>query len=151
MSESINNKNSKDLFRNIIEAIRTTLDINMVKQKIVKAVGKALNADRCFILEYDKINDKFLNVSEEYLSTSTIPSYVGIDLNENIPRFTSEFKKGKHLLFNQTKALLDGQEFDLNDDCFDAEKKAIEYYKVYSALVFPIYYLNDFLGDLILH
>lgn len=151
MSRANKNKEGEDLFRIVVEAIRSSLDIKIVKQKLVDIVGKALSADRCFILEYDKTNDNFLKVSEEYLSTSAIPSYVGIDLNENIPMFALEFKKGKSLLFNQTKALLNGLEIDLNDDYFEAEKNAIEYYKVYSALVFPIYYLDDFLGDLILH
>lgn len=145
------NKKREDLFRIIVETIRSSLDIKTVKQRIVEVIGEALKADRCFILEYDKAKDKFLKVSEEYLSSNEMLAYTGTDLNENIPKLASEFKKGKSLLLNKSKALLNGQEFDLNDGSFEAEKNAIQYYKVYSVLVFPIYYLNDFLGDLVLH
>lgn len=142
---------NENLFKIVVESTRSSLDIKIVKQKIVNVVGKALNADRCFILEYDNVNDKFLKVSEEYLSSNDILAYAGTDLNVNIPKFASEFKKGKSLLLSKTKTLLGGQKFDLNDGSFEAEKIAIEYYKVNSALVFPIYYFDDFLGDLVLH
>lgn len=142
---------NENLFKVVVESTRSSLDIRIVKQKIVDVVGKALNADRCFILEYDKINDKFLKINEEYLSTSEIPSYIDIDLNDNIPKFALEFKKGKTFLLNKSKAFLNGEEIDLDDGSFEAEKIAIEYFKVDSALVFPIYYIDDFLGDLVLH
>lgn len=139
------------VYKNVVETIRDTLDIKDVKQKIVEVVGSYLNADRCFIFEYDKAKDIFLRVGEEYKSSPDILGYIGTDISENIPKFASEFKKGKSLLLNQEQTLLDGQEFDLNDGSFEAEKIAIEKYKVYSALVFPLYYHKNFLGDLVIH
>lgn len=141
----------QNVYKNVVETIRDTLDIKDVKQKIVEVVGSYLNADRCFILEYDNAKDCFLKVVEEYRSSPDILGYIGTDINENIPKFASEFKKGKSLILSQEQALLDGKEFDLNDGSFEAEKIAIEKYKVYAALVFPLYYLEDFLGDLVIH
>lgn len=140
---------NQNLYRDIVETIRSTIDIDEVKQNIVNFVGKALNADRCFILEYDKTKEKFLKPNKEYLSSKDMRSYIDVDLNENIPHLIAEFKKGKSLILNQEKALLGDEEIDLNDGSFEAEKIAIEEYEVYSALVFPIYHFDIFLGDLI--
>lgn len=47
-----NEKNTarrETLLRNIFEAMRSSLDINVIKNTIVEETGKALNADRCII------------------------------------------------------------------------------------------------------
>lgn len=139
------------LLRNIIETIRSSIDIEKTKQVIIDALGKALQADRCFIMEYDKANDRFKEHSEEYLSSANQKSYIGDNLNDNIPNFVKEFKKGKTLLLNQSSAKFDGQTIDLEDGTFGSEKNAIEKYKVYSAVVLPIIYSGEFLGDIVLH
>ncbi len=139
------------LLRNVAEAIRNSLDVNETKKRIVNNIGKALNADRCFIMEYNQKLDNFLIVDEEYLSSSEVISYKGVDLNEHIPHFAVELKKGKRLIINENRFLIDDESFDIDDEQLVAEKAAIEKYKAYSALVFPISYKNEFLGDLVLH
>ncbi|MFA7659455.1 MAG: PocR ligand-binding domain-containing protein [Candidatus Gastranaerophilaceae bacterium] len=139
------------LIRSITEAIRNSLDVDETKQKIVGTIGKALNADRCFIMEYDKTRDKFLIIDEEYLSSDNVLSYKGVNLNENIPHLTEEFKKGKSLIMNKERVQLGEEKIDFNEGSFEVEKKAIEKYKVRSALVFPLYYSGEFLGSLGLH
>lgn len=139
------------LLKNITETIRNSLDFEKTKKEIVDIIGKTLKADRCFILEYNKANDKILIVNEEYLSSEDILSYKGTDLNEQIPSLVKEFKKGKRLIINAEGSLLDGNEVDFENGDFEDVKKAIDKYKVNSALVFPLFYADEFLGDLVLH
>lgn len=139
------------LLRNVTNAIRNSLDIDVTKKQIVDIIGKTLKADRCFILEYNKENDKILIVNEEYLSSNDIISYKGVDLNEHIPSLVAEFKKGKCLIINESGSTLDGKRVDFEHDDFGDVKSAIEKYNVNSALVFPLFYAREFLGDLVLH
>lgn len=139
------------LLRNVSEAIRSTLDIKQTKKSIVDIIGETLKADRCFILEYNKSSDKILIINEEYLSSDSILSYKGVDLNEHIPSIVAEFKKGKRLVINEEGAILNGEKIDFKNEKFEDVRNAIEKYKVNSALVFPLFYSDEFLGDLVLH
>lgn len=139
------------LLRSITETIRSSLNIDETKKRIINIIGKTLKADRCFILEYNKVNDKFLIINEEYLSSDNIISYKGIDVNNNIPNLACEFKKGRRLIFNANRFQLDDENLDINSGQFEVEKEAIGKYKVYSSLVFPIFHKDEFLGDLVLH
>lgn len=103
MYVSIKNDERENLFRVIVEAIRSTLNIDVVKKAIVDVIGKTINADRCFIMEYDKIKDEFLTVNYEYLSSKNVLPYKGVNINENIPNAISEFKKGKILILTKKK------------------------------------------------
>lgn len=132
-----------------MEAAKNSSDINKAKKNTVEIIGKALNADRCFIMEYDAEAEKFLKVSEEYLSSSDLKSYLNIDLNAHAPNFAIDLKKGKTLIYNQISAQIDGRYIDLSNRAFKTEKKSIEEFEVYSAVVVPIFYVNDFLGDIV--
>ena len=142
---------NEHLFKVVVEATRSSLDVNKTKKTIIEVIGKALNADRCFIMEYDKTNDRFKESQDEYSSSPNMRSYVGVDLNEHIPNFVSEFKKGKRLIFNASRTQFDDYIVNLDDGSFEKEKITIEAYKVYSAVVFPIFYGDEFLGDLVVH
>lgn len=135
----------------VVEAVRSSLDIKETKEEIISVIGKYLKADRCFIMEYDKQNDRFKETTEEYASSPNIKSYLGVDLNFHIPHFIKEFKNGKTLIFNQDHIKINNEDVDLNGGSFEAEKLAIEEYKVYSAVVFPIFYADEFLGELVIH
>lgn len=139
------------LLRSITETIRSSLNFDETKKIIVDIIGKTAKADRCFIMEYNKTSDKFLIVNEEYLSSDNILSYKGVDLNEHIPSMVAEFKKGKRLIINEGGSTLNGEKIDLQNKMFEDVIKAIETYKVNSVLVFPLFYSDEFLGDLVLH
>ncbi|MDD3435809.1 MAG: PocR ligand-binding domain-containing protein, partial [Candidatus Gastranaerophilales bacterium] len=141
----------ENLLRTISEEIRNSLDIDKTKKSIVEVIGKTLKADRCFIMEYNKLHDKFMIINEEYLSSDELRSYKGVDLNINIPNLAKGLKQGKRLIINSNRFLLGDEKLDVNSGQFDREKEDIEKYKVYSALAFPIFYKNEFFGDLVLH
>lgn len=134
------------LLRKTFETMRSSLDINDIKATIVTEVCKALNADRCFIMEYDKTKGEFLVVSDEYLASPDIPSYKGTDVNKDTPHFVHALKQGKHVIINNKEICLDG---DIQE--FEAEKETLDRYRVTSALAFPFYYSDELLGAMAVH
>lgn len=145
------NAQREALLRNMVETIRSNIDIEKTKQVIIQTIGKALNADRCFIMEFDKQNDRFIEHKEEYSSSANLKSCAGMDLNHDLPNLVGKFKKGKSLIYNQPICNIDGEKIDLNNELFEAERQVVEEYKIYSGVVFPIFHADDFFGDLVLN
>lgn len=64
------------LLRKITDVIRSSLDINEIKNIFVTEVGKKFGADRCFIGEFDPHEYRFLPIKAEYLSSSDVRSSI---------------------------------------------------------------------------
>lgn len=140
-------KNIKDdLYRTITETIRSSLDIEETKKKIINIVGETLHPDRCFIVEYDKINDEFLVIDDEYLSSENIKGYKGIDINKTVPNFAALLKKGKPIIINNKEFC-----FDTNNKNFDIERTVVDNQTFMSALAFPLFYLDKLQGIIVIH
>jgi hypothetical protein len=88
--KSIYNYSEKEnigkLLRNTINLIRNSLDINEIKKHILNEVGKAFEADRCFIRILDREKGILLPVDKhsEYLSSPDIQSIVGLDPDKEL-------------------------------------------------------------------
>jgi len=134
------------LYREITETIRSTLEISDIKQLIVNSVGSLLDTDRCFIMEYNQIIDDFLPVEFEYLSSSRIKSYKGIDVNVDVPEFALLLKQGQQIVINHKDVWINGVKKPA-----DTEKEAIDRHDVKSAFSVPLYYGNELLGALAVH
>lgn len=136
----------EQLYQNIAESIRVSLNVNEIKDKMVNLIGKTLDADRCFFMEYDKETDKFLIVEHEYISSAKVTKYAGADVNIDVPNFISEFKKGHNLLIDNKKVFIDGKSQN-----YDSEKATIERVEVISAYGVPLIYDNNLHGVLGIH
>lgn len=136
----------ESIYRHIIDTIRRSIDIDQTKQIIVDIIGKTLCADRCFITEYDKANDKFLIIEDEYVSSEDILKYEGTNVNDDVPNFMEEFKKGNYLVVDNKQIFINGIPQN-----FDIETETIEKVNVTSAYGLPLYYNNELLGVLGLH
>jgi len=134
------------LYRHVMETIKSTLDIDETKTQIVNIIGRSLSADRCFIMEYDKTNDNFFVIHDEYLSSDKVQPYKGTDVNKDVPNFVAALKKGKNVIINNKEICM-----DMDTKEFDNEQEAIERLSVTAAFAFPLYYFNDFLGALAIH
>lgn len=141
--ELIKKNQREDLYKNATGTIRSSLDIDQTKQKIVTIIGKTFGADRCFIAEYDKLGDKVLPIKDEYLSSKTILSYKGVDINEIAPDFIKLIKDGNSIIVNNKKI----QTKDTNKS-FHKEKKIIKGYKDYSSYTFPLRHSGELIGGL---
>lgn len=144
--ELLKKAQNEKLYRNIVETIRETLDINEMKQKIINIVGKTLDADRCFITEYDKAKNAFLIVEEEYVSSDNIEKYLYRNVNVEVPNFVEEIKNGNYLVINNKEIFINGVKQE-----YEAEREAIEKYGVNSAYAIPLFYQQELLGLLAIH
>lgn len=134
------------LLRKITESIRTTLDLNEMKNNIVSEIGKIFNADRCAIMQYDKINQKFLSIDKysQYISTAEIESHVGRNLEEQ------ELNVFKDLYLNKKNELIlpdIDNEININSRILEIFKSL----KIKSNFTVLITHGDDFLGVLYLN
>lgn len=144
---TVKNKADKELLlRQIIETIRSSLDIDETKQQIVNIIGKTLKADRCMVIEYDKKSDQMSVIKDEYLSSDNILAFKGVDINNLFPNFIKPIKQGKTLLINNNEIFMDAEEQN-----FDIERQTLQKYNITSSFVVPLFYFDEFLGALVIH
>lgn len=134
------------LLRNIIETVRSTLDINKMKKQIVTEVGKAFNAERCVIQQFNLKVNKFDIIDEfsEYVSSDNLKSYVGIDIEKpGLKFFRDMFAKGEEMLVPDWQEHLDKiEEVDMKT------KEWIKSLDIKSDYVFPIVFGGQLLASL---
>lgn len=151
-TKTIEQADRENFLKTIIESVITTLNIDDAESKIIELIGQRFRADRCFIMEYNKTDNKFLTITNEYRSSEDIASYKGVNLNENIPVLVANFKEGKSLVFDKQEFKINETEnISIHNSNFIAEKKTITNLEVNSALVLPLKYSEELLGDLVLH
>lgn len=133
----------ESLLRKIFETMRSSLDVNIIKNKIVAEVGKALNADICFIMTYEPANDYFfVDEHSEYLSSTKEKSFVGVNSNDiKFKWFMDLFKNNKEVLIGNAEEFL--VKYNLHDT---PEEDFLKEYNIKSGYGVPLYYANSLLG-----
>lgn len=136
----------ESLLRKIFETIRGSLDLNIVKNTIVTEVGKALNADRCFLWGYDKSTGGFMvDQSSEYRSSDDVVSLIGINSkDQNINWLTDFYKLGNEVLFNNVDQFI--KENNLEGSSVE---QYFQKYNTKSNYSIPIINSGELLGSLI--
>lgn len=86
-----------ELLKKIIEYLRSSLDINEIKNNLVIEVGKAFNADRCFIRTFNTEFDSFnpVDVHSEYLKSPDVKSLINYQFNDEFNNFLNKQYKNK--------------------------------------------------------
>lgn len=134
------------LLRKIIETSRNYQDISNIKKQITELVGSFLNADRCYITEYNAKEEKFNIIKEEYLSSEDVMKYSNVNINESFPNFIKLIKKFSPVIVNN------GELVNITDDIdISIEKQKMEEYKIKSSMALPLSYNNKLLGILVVH
>ncbi len=144
--ELLKKTKKEKMYKDITEAARKSLEISQTKKAIVDIVCKTLNADRCFITDYDKENEKFLPVADEFLSTKELPSFIGFDRNSQAPVISEILKSGKPVIIKNKNIIVDS-----DDKSIKNEKIFLDKFNINSAYAMPIFYENEFLGVLSIH
>ncbi len=95
--------NREILLRKITETIRQTLDVNETKKTIVTEVGKALNADIAYIVEYEPETNtpKMVDDYSEYRVDESVKSLIGYDFSGAQLEFLLSFHKQNKLVYMQ--------------------------------------------------
>lgn len=130
--------------RKIIETVRSSLDLNEIKQGIVNEVGKAFNADRCYFRNYDRLNDTIYPPKPEYLSSPDIKSMLNIQSpQESFTYFIDAVKNRKNKFYP-----LIASEESLNAPAYEAYSKE---FGILADYAIPIVDRQDELIWLVLH
>lgn len=136
----------ESLLRNIFETMRSSLDVNTIKNKIVTELGKALNMDICFIMTY-KPQENYFDIDEhsEYLSSPEEKSFVGA--NSEAPEFRffmNSFKNNLEVDFANV------EEYIIKNNLQNTpEEGFLKACNIKSSYNVPVYYANTLLGFII--
>lgn len=138
----------ESLLRNIYETMRSSLDINVIKQTMVNEIGMALNADLCFILKYNKEDDHFsVDEYSEYKSSSDVIGRIGYDTTDiKVKWIIDSFRNNLESNFSNSEDFI--IEHGLQDNPI---ADFIRECKIKSGYHFPIYYANNLFGYLIIN
>lgn len=136
------------LLRKLIETIRSSLDLYEMKQKIVEELGKALDADRCYLRSFDMDSEMFLAPDVEYLSSDDIKS-----LKNVVPD-----QEGLRYFFDQVKSQDGIYPVEVTEDFIiehQAQNKALDRYfkqsEIKSDFAMPVWSKKGELIFLVLH
>lgn len=134
------------LIRKIVETVRSSLELNTIKNTIVNEVGKALNADRCFLWGYDKSEDFFIvDQFSEHRSSDDVKSLIGINSkDQKIEWLTDLYKINKEVIFNNVKQFI--KENNLGGTPIEQYFKK---YNIKASYSIPIFNSDEMLGVLI--
>lgn len=137
---------SEKFMREIFETMRSSLDLNKIKNTIVNEVGKALNANKCVLWYYDKNSNVFIiEESSEYRSSDKIKSLVGKNSKDlKIEWLTDLYKIGKEVMFSNVKEFI--KEKNLEGTSIEQYLKE---YDIKSSYNIPIVNSDEILGVLI--
>lgn len=140
------NIESERLIRKIFETMRGSLELNTIKNTIVNEVGKALNADRCFLWDYDKSADFFIvDQFSEYRLSDNVKSLIGSNSkDQKIEWLTDLYKINKEVIFNNVKQFI--KENHLEGTSIE---KYFKKYNIKANYSIPIFNSDEMLGILI--
>lgn len=133
------------LLRQIIETVRSTFDIFEIKQKVITAIAETLNANRCYIAEFDEKSGNYLPISQEYLTSPNMKSVVGFDIEKNIPELV-EFVKGKFLVL-----IPDVDKFVEDNNFSNVIGNYFKEFNIESRVYAQISYMDTFYGTLVVN
>lgn len=134
------------LLRIITKTIKSSFDYEEIQQSIVKNIGEALKANRCFIADYDKKTQTFLPIKTEYLSPSNTKSYIGYNLEAGHEDFLEKSKEKRIIVIQNAEDYI---KENLKQGSY--VEKHLHDFSIKSLFSVPITYQDEILGLLILH
>lgn len=135
------------LLSRIVVAMRSSLDINQIKNAIVTEVGKTLNVDICSIATYVPKEDYFyVDEHSEYRSSDNENSLIHYDgKSKNVEWFINLFKNINEFFYENVDEFINKNQ--LNNTLAE---NFLRDYNVKSSYNVAIYYANELLGYLFL-
>jgi len=137
------------LLRQIGISISSTFDTHIINKEIVSSIGRTLNADRCFIVEFNQEKNIFLDINEysEYLSSPEVRSTTDFIAESASNKYFLEQLKGRNVVL-----VPDVDKFiEENNLQNSLEEEYLREYNILSGYAYPILYLDNLLGVLVLH
>ncbi len=140
-----NDPNSQEeLFREIVESVRDTLDLEKVKRIAVTKLGEALNADRCRLVQYDSSSGHFQVMRDEYINyLSADSNFKTLNIEKDFDLFVQLTKDRRSILYNNKKFYLDEVE-----ESFPNELDVVKKHGISSFIFLPLIHNDELLGVL---
>lgn len=132
------------VLRKISELISSSMDSGSIKRKLLSFICEYLEADRCFIVDFNQDINKFLPIRYEHLSSEREKSIIGVDINDAFPNFAEV----DYLIKGNIIADIDT--FEATSD-FEPEKEKLKQYNVKSDYAFAMLYAGNVVGALVVH
>ncbi len=132
------------LLRRITDTIRSSLDIEDVKNEIVREIGKTFKTDRCFIRLYDE-NGSLLPVDIEYLGHKNAKSMRG----GLFTKYLDEYFK-KIYFMNRIISAFDKEVFSGDNLVNNDLKELFDTYNIKASYGIPIFHSDKPLGSIVL-
>lgn len=134
--------------RIIISVIRSSLDIDEIKEKFVTEAGKYFNADRCFIYEFGEGIKS--GIYKEYTSSPSVKRISEVDF-EN-----PEFKYWEQAMFardlKKGTIIKDLNRYIIENNLVGTPvEKQMKEFSIKTAIGIPIFYAEELYGELIIH
>lgn len=133
--------------RRIIESMRSISDQNIIKNTIINEISKAFDADRCFIVLYDQVNERFY--FDKYFEKLPPEIHVNFkvinDYDLNVKQVDDLLKSNIECCFSNVEEYI--EENSLQGTQYEG---LLRKYNIKSSCNFPIYYANHLLGYVII-
>lgn len=135
------------LLSKIVIAMRSSLDINQIKNAIVSELGKTLNVDICSIATYVSKEDYFyVDEYSEYRSSDNVNSLINYDgKSKNVEWFINLFKNINEFFYENVEEFINKNQ--LNNTLAES---FLRDFNIKSSYNVAIYYANELLGYLFL-
>ncbi|NLF82973.1 MAG: GAF domain-containing protein [Candidatus Gastranaerophilales bacterium] len=127
------------LLRKITETIRNSLDIEKVKNNLVREVGKTFHADRCFIRLYGPDNFCY-PIDAEYLSSPDLKSSQNREYSDEFNKYVRSYLSSKIMIIQ------DAQDMINDPDVHPTFKEFLIDLDIKSSCAMPIYIDHDLIG-----
>ncbi|HSA06326.1 MAG TPA: GAF domain-containing sensor histidine kinase [Candidatus Gastranaerophilales bacterium] len=132
--------------RSITYSIRSYLDIKEIQTQIVNLTGRALNANRCIIVEFDRELKRFKPIKYEYLSSSEEKSLVGFNAENELPLISDLIREKKEIL------AFDFEEYYKNLGLEERpEIKKLKEQEIKTDIAMPILCYGNLYGTFVIH
>lgn len=133
--------------REIIEIMRSSINIDSVKSQVVRAIGIYLKADRVFFADYDSINLNFsISETNEYTSSENVKGYAENDMaiTQGLVGAIKKFPfSGKDLIFSDLDQYI--KENNINEPDIEKSFRAMG---CIAMMLMHINYGESFYGDI---
>lgn len=80
-------KNREKLLKTVLDALLSSQNAREVQARVVSAVGKAFNCDRCYFRIYDKNKNENLNTDVEYRASPEIESITQVKTESEVHKY----------------------------------------------------------------
>ncbi len=134
------------LLRSVITTVRETIDTRELKKKFVNAACMALNADRCFICDFDSITKTFFPMEYECLLCPYSESMIGVSPEEEFKEFCDVVRCGKNIIIHDMEKFIEENIFEGSNT-----SKNLRKYGIKTNIGIPIYHGDRLFGFFVFH